>query len=287
MTGWWEMKFEITANGQSDQITFNLVVETGHDEGAMEEMDHAAHGELVVEHIVANLTLPTETGALYGTIINGTAQDEALVAATVEGCDTIEFHQSTMTDGVMKMAPVEGGQIPIPAGETVNMESGGLHLMCIGKTKTFAAGEQVPVTFTFAHAGQVEGSAEVREPGDMAIDHGGHADHSDHSDQSMHAHDKIPNDGAIIRIVSPAAGAEIEAGDMVPVKVETEGFDLAAEGNHWHLYVDDDLVEMVEGTRSETVIHYLEAGQHTILTTMADADHNEYEEGAILTITVR
>lgn len=30
MTGWWEMTFDISANGQSDTITFNIVVQTGH-----------------------------------------------------------------------------------------------------------------------------------------------------------------------------------------------------------------------------------------------------------------
>ena len=29
MTGWWEMKFAIEAGGQTDTVTFNLVIETG------------------------------------------------------------------------------------------------------------------------------------------------------------------------------------------------------------------------------------------------------------------
>jgi len=26
MTGWWEVKFDVTANGQHDKVTFNLIL---------------------------------------------------------------------------------------------------------------------------------------------------------------------------------------------------------------------------------------------------------------------
>ena len=117
--------------------------------------------ELVIEEVKANLMLPTETGAVYMQITNGTDQDEALLSADVPGCNATELHEMTMDNGVMKMRPVEGGKIPIPAGETVVLKRGGLHVMCLGKTQTYSEGEMVTVTLTFEHAGILEVEAEV------------------------------------------------------------------------------------------------------------------------------
>ena len=74
---------------------------------------------------------------------------------------------------------------------------------------------------------------------------------------------------------------------MIVIKVETEGFDLAEEHNHWHLYVDGELVEMIENGKAETMLHGLEAGEHIIMTTMADIEHNELEEGATISVIVK
>jgi copper(I)-binding protein len=60
-------------------------------------------GELVVGNVTANLTLPTDTGAVYMRIANGTDSDEALVGATVPGCETIELHEVILQDDVMTM----------------------------------------------------------------------------------------------------------------------------------------------------------------------------------------
>ena len=127
----------------------------------------AANDELVVDNVTANLTLPTTSGAVYMRITNGTDQDDALLGAIVPGCGLVELHEMVMDGDVMRMNPVEGGQIPIPAGQTVMLERGGLHVMCMEKTGTYAVGDTVPVTLQFANAGTIDVSAEVIEPGEM------------------------------------------------------------------------------------------------------------------------
>ena len=127
-------------------------------------------GELTITMVKANLTLPTETGALYMMITNGTAEDERLIGASVPGCATIEFHEMKIEDEVMVMQPVEGGEIVIPAGETVELKQGGLHIMCIGKAGDYAVGDTVPVSLEFANAGPMEVPAEVIAPGEMQMD---------------------------------------------------------------------------------------------------------------------
>jgi len=125
-------------------------------------------GDLVVENAMGNLALPMPNGAVYMTITNGTDDDDALIDAAVPGCDAVELHEMIMEDDVMVMRQMEGNRIPVPAGETVMLQRGGLHVMCIGKTAEFAVGESVPVTLTFEKAGTMEVTAEVIDPGEMA-----------------------------------------------------------------------------------------------------------------------
>ena len=125
-------------------------------------------GDLVVENAMGNLALPMPNGAVYMTITNGTSGDDALIDAAVPGCDAVELHEMIMEDDVMVMRQMEGNRIPVPAGETVMLQRGGLHVMCIGKTAEFAVGESVPVTLTFEKAGTVEVTAEVIDPGEMS-----------------------------------------------------------------------------------------------------------------------
>jgi periplasmic copper chaperone A len=60
-----------------------------------------------------------------------------------------------MEGDVMKMRPMSDG-IVIPAGETVSLEPGGLHVMFMGLSSPFIEGETVTVTLTFEKAGSVD-----------------------------------------------------------------------------------------------------------------------------------
>ena len=122
--------------------------------------------QLEITNVSANLTLPTEMGAIYMVITNNSGQDELLLGASVPGCTTIELHEMRMEDDVMVMRPIEGGQITIPAGETVELKQGGMHVMCIGKTGEYKVGDSVPVTLEFINAGNIEVLAEVIPPGE-------------------------------------------------------------------------------------------------------------------------
>jgi copper(I)-binding protein len=45
--------------------------------------------------------------------------------------------------------------VEIPAGGTVRLAPGGLHLMLMGPNKAFLQGDRIPLTLTFAKAGKV------------------------------------------------------------------------------------------------------------------------------------
>ncbi|GAB4577898.1 MAG: hypothetical protein Fur0022_06300 [Anaerolineales bacterium] len=117
-------------------------------------------------------------------------------------------------------------------------------------------------------------------------EHEAESDHA-HEAESDHAHDdRLPNEGAVIRFVTPTNGMTYKAGDEIVVEIEVENFDLSAEGNHWHLYVDGSVLSMVAGGATKTVIRDLEPGEHEIEAYLGLPTHEELEEGATLTITV-
>lgn len=101
-------------------------------------------------------------GAFYMKIHNRSDQDDQLLSASSPACGAIELHESVMEGDMMQMRPVEG--IPIPAGETVELKTGGLHLMCIEKQQDFAVGAKIPLTLNFQNAGEVKLEVEVKNP---------------------------------------------------------------------------------------------------------------------------
>ncbi len=92
------------------------------------------------------------TGAGFMTIRNAGAGDR-LVAARSAAARTVELHTHIRDGDVMRMRPVAA--IELPAGQTVTLEPGGLHLMLIGLVAALRPGERVPVTLVLERAGEV------------------------------------------------------------------------------------------------------------------------------------
>lgn len=130
--------------------------------------------QLTVDNVAANLTLPTTTGAVYLQINNDSNTDDALIGASIPGCGVTELHEMRMDGDVMIMRQVAGNRITIPAGETVLLEPGGLHIMCLDKTGQFTVGQKVEVTLQFENAGAIRVEAEVISPGEMPMHTDGH-----------------------------------------------------------------------------------------------------------------
>jgi len=127
-------------------------------------------GELEIGHPWSRATPgQARTGAGYMTITNtGTAADR-LVKAETPVSGTVELHLMAVKDGVMTMREVEGG-IEIPAGETVTLAPGGLHVMMMGLKSKLVEGETFPLTLTFEKAGTVTVEIKVEAIGYMGPD---------------------------------------------------------------------------------------------------------------------
>lgn len=122
-------------------------------------------GRLFVDNVWARPSPQgAPTSAFYMTIVNQTVQPDVLHTVTIENCEAVEIHRTTMDEeGVMRMAPVPEGRLSIPAGEEVVLAPGGLHVMCIGFEEPLVAGERLPLTLHFELAGDVPVTAEIRE----------------------------------------------------------------------------------------------------------------------------
>lgn len=147
----------------------------GHDHAAMAmQPGPVVLGDLTISGAFTRATLPNApVGGGFMTIVNNGSEADRLIAAASPVAGEVQLHEMKMDGDVMKMAELEHG-IEIPAGETVTLAPGGLHLMFMGLKQAFVEGESIPVTLTFEKAGTVELLLEVGPVG-AAAPMAGHA----------------------------------------------------------------------------------------------------------------
>lgn len=132
-----------------------------------------------VTDVWTRVTAPKqENGAAYMTIssADGDTLTKASVPASIAA--KAELHETTGAmghdemsskdemssaemDDMTGMKPV--ASIEIPAGKDVELKPGGFHVMLLDLAKPIADGEKVPVTLTFAKAGELTVDAVARE----------------------------------------------------------------------------------------------------------------------------
>jgi copper(I)-binding protein len=124
----------------------------GHDHGAAE----TSVGALELSNGFTRATLPNApVGGGYVTITNTGDTADRLIAVSTPAADIGQVHEMGMEGDVMKMRELPDGVV-IPAGETVTLEPGGVHLMFMGLKQAFVEGETITVFLTFEHAGSIE-----------------------------------------------------------------------------------------------------------------------------------
>ena len=90
-----------------------------------------------------------QIGAVYLTI-RAPAGDR-LVSVSSPVAAAVELHEHTMAGMVMRMRPLAG--LAIPAGQTVALAPGGMHIMLVGLKAPLREGQSFALTLTFAKAG--------------------------------------------------------------------------------------------------------------------------------------
>jgi copper(I)-binding protein len=100
--------------------------------------------------------------AFYLDIQNEGREADQLIGAESPDCGTAQIHETRIDDhGVASMQHIE--ELEIPASETVSLEIGGLHVMCLDKQRDFVTGSRIPITLIFDKSGEIHVVAEIRE----------------------------------------------------------------------------------------------------------------------------
>ena len=108
-----------------------------------------------------------EMSAAFGEIDNNGTSDDALVKVTAADVPTVQLHQTK--DNVMSEVP----QFDIPAGEDLDLEPGGNHIMLIGLASPLVPGDTLDLTLTFASGA----TATLTAPVVSFTGDDGHGDH--------------------------------------------------------------------------------------------------------------
>ena len=70
-----------------------------------------------------------------------------------------EMHTMSMEGTVMRMRQIDA--IDVPAGQTVELKPGSLHIMFMGLKSPLKVGDSIPVTLKFEKAGEVKVDVKV------------------------------------------------------------------------------------------------------------------------------
>lgn len=132
-------------------------------------------GDLTIDHPMAFETAQTaKSGGGYLIITNSGNTADRLIGVKAD-FPRVMIHDTEEKDGVARMFHVDG--VDIPAGETVALEPGGMHVMFMGLDgHAFEVGEKIPATLIFETAGEleIEFSVEARKDDSEAMDHSKH-----------------------------------------------------------------------------------------------------------------
>jgi len=103
---------------------------------------------IVTEAWIKNLppTVPMRAG--YMKLKNVSTRSLRIIAVESDIFMHVDIHESVEKNGMMSMRPLPA--LPIPAGATVELAPGGIHLMMMGPKQTLKPGDQVSITLQFA-----------------------------------------------------------------------------------------------------------------------------------------
>lgn len=163
---------EIAAEGQDPHslkhpapfVTIAAAADDGH--GGHMAADAVKVGDLTLTGGWLRAMLPGQpAGGGFVTIANGGSTPDRMIGVSTTAAGKSEMHTMEIKNDVMVMRPVEGG-IEIPAGQTVELKPGGLHLMFMQVKEPFKEGATIAVTLEFEKAGKVELQLPVKAAAD-------------------------------------------------------------------------------------------------------------------------
>ena len=119
----------------------------------------SAFSQVTVKDPWVRATVPAQksTGAFMQLT---STQDLRLVEARSPAAGVVEIHEMRMENNVMKMKAVDA--IALPAGKTVNLASGGYHVMMMDLKGQVKEGDTVPITLVVEDAAKKRQTIEIK-----------------------------------------------------------------------------------------------------------------------------
>jgi len=127
--------------------------------------DEIKAGDLVISQAWSRATPSgAKTGAGYLTIANKGSAPDRLTGGSSDIAGKVEIHEMAMSNGVMKMRPLDKG-LEIAPGKTVKLAPNGYHVMLMDLKSQLKQGDKLPITLEFEKAGKVTISFDVEGVG--------------------------------------------------------------------------------------------------------------------------
>lgn len=124
----------------------------------------SAESGVSVDGAYVRMPIPgKDMSAAFMQIHNAGSESQTLVSASADWAGSIELHTHTNDNGVMRMRQVDS--IAVPAGTTVTLQPGGLHLMLFGLKQPLPQMPHIELCFADQHCQTV--MAELKDMREM------------------------------------------------------------------------------------------------------------------------
>ena len=111
--------------------------------------------DIVIDDIWARQSPMAEgNGAAFMIITNNGSDSDTLLGARSDVSNVVELHETIMEDDVMRMRPIDGQRLEIPAGGEVILKPGGIHVMFIGLNQQLKPGDTFQLALDFEKSGE-------------------------------------------------------------------------------------------------------------------------------------
>jgi copper(I)-binding protein len=123
----------------------------------------AVAGELTVTNAWSRSTPPVaKVGVVYFTLRNDTKKSDRLLKLSTPVAAKVEVHRTEVLDGIARMREV--AVLHVDAGQTLEFQPGGLHVMLTGLKRPLVAGTTFDMEMLFEAAGPRKVRVDVRAP---------------------------------------------------------------------------------------------------------------------------
>lgn len=123
----------------------------------------AVAGELAVTNAWSRSTPPVaKVGVAYFTLRNDTKKSDRLLKLSTPVATKVEVHRTEVIDGIARMREV--AVLHVDAGQVLEFQPGGLHVMLTGLKQPLVAGTAFDLEMLFEVAGPRKVRVDVRAP---------------------------------------------------------------------------------------------------------------------------